>query len=253
MVCFLNSLGMKRIAFLFPVLFASQVALGQTPVMTGLDAQQNILELGDSPNATSVRLYDNRYEGVKGTPYFYEDWADATITSKNTVFKDLQVKFNVVENELFYRNAAGKEFILKAQFVDDFTLKGKTAVYPVTFKKYEALASEDIKLAGTFVIPVYDGKQVQLVKLPQKLLIKANFDGPYKSGNTYDEFRDEQVYYLIGPGRAVSKTKLNKRALLKALPGNQQDELENYIKAGQLDVNTEAGWAKVLAYYESLH
>ncbi|MHA6247898.1 hypothetical protein ACXYMU_08195 [Pontibacter sp. CAU 1760] len=244
---------MKRIALLFPVIFVSQVAFGQTPTITGFDAQQNILELGDSPNATSVRLYDNRYEGVKGTPYFYEDWAEATITSKNTIYKDIQVKFNVVENELFYRNAAGKEFILKPQYVDNFTLKGQTVVQPVTFKKFEALAAEDLKLASTFVIPIYDGKQVQLVKLPQKLLVKANFEGPYKSGNTYDEFRDEQVYYLIGPGKGVSKVKLNKRALLKALPGNQQDKLENYIKARQLDVNAEAGWAKVLAYYESLH
>lgn len=242
---------MKRIALFIPIAFASQMALAQTNEPTGLDAERNLAELGNSRNATMVRTYDNRYQGVRGTPFFNEDWAKATITTNNTIYENVDVKYNLYENELLYRKPDGKEFVLTNANVDGFVLRDGKSKQGHPFKKFPALAAEDAKLAQQFVLALHDGRKVQLVMVPQKLMVKANFKGPYSSGNKYDEFQDMQSYYLIGPEQAVQKVKLNKKSLLKALP-DKQDQVEKYIATEGIDASTAAGWVKALAYYESL-
>jgi len=242
---------MSRLALLLPFAFASHLAVAQTDQPIGLDAERNLMELGSSTNATMVRTYDNRYEGMKGTPYFMEEWAKATIYANNTLFENVEVKYNVYDDEILYRNPKGKEYILKPFKIDNFVLKDGRTQQEYIFKKYPALATEDAKFAQHFVLVLHEGKELQLVMVPQKHLMKANYKGPYSAGNKFDEFQDLQSYYLLGPAKAVQKVKLNRKNLLKALPG-EQDKVEAYINSKQLDATTAQGWAAALAYYESL-
>ncbi len=245
---------MNRFALIIPALFFSQLAFSQVDQIVspvGVDAQQNLLELGNPPNSSMVRLFDNRYEGVKGSPFFNAEWVKATVSSNKTLYDNLEVKYNVNENEILYRNPDGKEFVLKPQHVDSFTLKDGKSITGVLFKKFPALASHDPKLANQFAVALYEGAQMQLVMVPQKNFIKANFEGAYNSGNAYDELRDDYNYFLIAPTQAVNKVKLTKRNFLKALPANQ-GKVEKYIESERLDMNTENGWIKALVYYESL-
>ena len=211
---------MSRLALLLPFAFASHLAVAQTDQPIGLDAERNLMELGSSTNATMVRTYDNRYEGIKGTPYFMEEWAKATIYANNTLFENVEVKYNVYDDEILYRNPKGKEYILKPFKIDSFVLQDGSTQQEYTFRKFPALAAEDAKLAQHFVLVLHEGKEVQLVMVPLKHLVKANYKGPYSAGNKFDELQDLQSYYLLGPDKAVRKLKLNKKSLLKALPGD---------------------------------
>lgn len=242
---------MNRFALLLPFAFASHFVVAQTDQLIGLDAERNLVELGSSTNATMVRTYDNRYEGIKGTPFFNAEWAKGTITANNTLFKNLEVKYNVYDGEILYRNPQGKEFILMPSKVDSFVLQDGVTQQEYTFNKFPVLATEDAKLAQHFVLVLHDGKEVQLVMVPQKHLVKANFKGPYSAGNRFDELQDLQSFYVLGPDKAVNKVKLNKKNLLKALQG-KQDKVEAYINSEKVDATTAQGWVKALAYYESL-
>ncbi|MCJ8163562.1 hypothetical protein MKJ04_01825 [Pontibacter sp. E15-1] len=242
---------MNKFALLFPALAISCAAFSQSAEPSGIDAQRNLMELGSPPNSSVVRVYDNRYEGVKGTPFFYIDWMKATITSGNKLYDNLEVKYNVIDNELLYRNPDGKEFVLRPQFVDSFTLRDSLLTPGLTFRKYAALANVDPALSNRFAVSLYHGTKLQLVMVPQKNFIKANFEGPYSSGNKYDEIRDDQRVYLLAPENSVQQVKLSKKNLLKALP-DKQDEVQRYLSANKTDASTTAGWIKALAYYESL-
>jgi hypothetical protein len=209
------------------------------------------MELGNGTNATTVRTYDNRYEGVKGTPFFNEEWAKASITANNTLYENVDVKYNAHEGNVLYRNPEGNEYILEAHKIDQFILKDNKTKRDYTFKKFPVLASKDPKLLYGFAAVIYEGNNLQLVMVPVKILVKANFKGPYTSGNKYDELQEEQVYYLIGPKQTVNKIKLSKKSLLKALP-DKQDQVVKYIASERLDVGSDAGWAKAMAYYETL-
>ncbi|GAA4427250.1 hypothetical protein GCM10023188_10120 [Pontibacter saemangeumensis] len=242
---------MCKFAFLFTIAFASHIALAQTSQPIGIDAERNLAELGSSTNATMVQVYDNRYEGIKGTPYFKEHWAKATIAANNTVYKNVEVKYNVYESNLLYRTPKGAEYVLLPARVDSFLLVDGVTQQKFMFRKFPALAAEAPKLGQHFALVLHDGKQVQLVMVPQKHLMKADFKGPYSAGNKYDELQDLQSYYLFGPDQTFIKVKLNKKSLLKALPG-KQDKVAAYIAAERLDAGNAQGWAKALAYYESL-
>ncbi|GAB3531795.1 hypothetical protein GCM10027443_14660 [Pontibacter brevis] len=243
---------MTKFALLLPLALASQVAFAQsasTPV--GLDAERNLAELGNGMNATMVRTYDNRYEGVKGTPFFREDWNKATITNKNTVYRNVDVKYNVYENVLLYRSDDEKEFVLNPSKVDSFVLTDSKTKKGYTFKQVPALATQDVKLLSQFVVVLHEGEKVQLVMVPEKAFVKADFKGAYSSGKTYDELVDSQSFYLIGSDKTVNKVKLNKKSLLKALP-DKKDKVQDYAASNNLNLNSGEGWAKALAYYETL-
>lgn len=242
---------MNRFALLFPVAFASHLVLAQTDRPIGLDAERNLAELGNGKNATMVRTYDNRYEGMKGTPYFNAEWGKATLTAGKNLFHNVEVKYNAYDNHILFRNASGQEFILDPSKVDSFVLRDSKTKQEYRFKKLEELASQNPKLAQRFVLALYDGKGMQFVMVPQKNLVKASYKGAYNTGNKYDELQDEQSYYLLSSPSSVSKVKLNKKGLLKALP-DHQGKVESYITAERIDASSEAGWVKALAYYESL-
>lgn len=241
---------MNRFAILFPLAFATQVAFAQS-APTGLDAQGNLADLANGNSANLVRTYDNRYEGVKGTPFFIDDWRKATLTNNKTLYSNVDVKYNIYENNILYRSADGKEFILEPTKVDSFVLTDKNTKQEYDFRQVPALAAQDAKFVNQFVVILHEGKQSQLIMVPEKTLVKADFKGPYSSGKAYDELVDSQSFYFVGPDKKVTKVKLNKKNLLKALP-DKQNKVQEYISSENLDLNSGAGWAKALAYYESL-
>jgi hypothetical protein len=242
---------MKRLVMILPLVVMTRLAMAQTDAPIGLDAERNLAELGNGNNATTVRFFDNRYEGMKGSPYFNEEWAKADITANKTIFRNVEVKYNAYESHIRYRNPEGAEFILEAFKIDQVVMKDSKTNLVYVLKSFPALASLDPQLAKGFAVPLYEGSNVQFVMVPVKNLIKANFKGPYSSGNKYDELQDDKLYYLMVPNQTVSKVKLTKKSLLKALP-DKQDQVDKYITSERLNASLESGWVKALAYYETL-
>ena len=47
------------------------------------EARQNLMELGSMDGTGSVKTFDNRYEGTKGTPYVFETWLPGEVFLKS--------------------------------------------------------------------------------------------------------------------------------------------------------------------------
>lgn len=236
--------------FLLPLIGATAKAQGSTPA--GADAEQNLNYLGRASASPGnlVRIFDNRYEGIKGTPYFWPDWSEATITLDNRDFQGLKAKFNVYENNLVYLNDKGQLRVLEAHQFEEFELLDSLGQSRVHFTKVPEIAQLDEKYGNRFVRVLYQHGANSFIALPAKELLKADYSGPYSANRKFDEFIDKPLYFVIKEGQ-VKEVKLGKRSFFALFPENQ-NAISAYIRQQKIDMNSEQGWLKALAYYHGL-
>jgi len=233
-------------------IFVAPLAMAQN-IPTGTAAQQNLNELGDANNISGmVMTYDQRYEGVKGSPFFFNKWGRATIhTSGNFIFDNVPLKYNVYENVVQFQKGDGKTYLLSPNSIDSFVLKDSLGASSYTFKKVPEISGLIDNPSDRFALILHEGKKTMMVLLPKKSLVKADFKGGYSAGRTFDEFVSEDSYYLIKQGQDPQKIKLSKRNLLEALQDKQQ-QVQAFIGKQNIDANTEKGWVQTLTFYDGL-
>ena len=133
-------------------------------VPQGYEAKENLRELGSMDGTGNVRTFDNRYEGVKGTPYVFEEFhpGEVYLKTKNKVaVQDLN--YNCFENELVYLDPATKVIRVMNRFqVDLFTIRDGDRVLtfvPVKLGDDEqTIFAEVLYNKGSIVYKVY-GKE----------------------------------------------------------------------------------------------
>lgn len=244
---------MKKYSLAFLLIlacFASHAQSSSQP--TGLDAERNLKEIGDNSNLTGVvKTFDNRYEGVKGSPYLFDEWTEANVAIKgDKIYTDVRVKYDILEDNLLYKNTKGSVYVINAGSVDYVELKKPVSGKNLIIKSSITLGAAP-GITNKFYFPLYEGPNIQLVKMIEKNLIKASYKEAYSAGRTFDEIKTKEVYYFLRSGEPAEKVKLNKKQLL-SLFGAQKSAIEAYVKEANVDVNSEEGWIKVLVYYESL-
>ncbi|MCX2739383.1 hypothetical protein [Pontibacter anaerobius] len=242
---------MKIMYLLLLLAFSGQLVLAQSTRLSGLEADNNLRLLGTDGTSSAVRLFDNRYAGVKGNPFFRNEWCKAKIYMGNLVFEDVNVKYDLYDNKLLIKNSEGKVYEALPVKVNQLELQDSLTHQTYVMKRADAMGAADLQLAQRLAISIYEGDKVKLYLMPQKTLLKASYQESYSANRTQDEFVYKEDYYLITPGNAVKNVKLSKRNLLKALP-NKQKEVEAYIASERINLGTASGWAKALAFYESL-
>ncbi|WP_242928137.1 hypothetical protein [Pontibacter vulgaris] len=231
-----------------PVCFAQQ----QNNIPTGLNAQQNLNELASDRIGGLVRTYDNRYSGIKGTPFFLENWGKASLVlNGKTKYDNVVLKYNVYDNTILYRKPDGSVLELNTNNLDYFILQDSLGLKNYMFKRTPELAAIDKKAGTQFNAILYEGSKYKLLLNPSKSLLKADYKGGYSANRTHDELLTENAYYIVKSDKTAQKVKLNKKNLLKVL-ANEQQKVQAYLEKEKIDAGTEDGWIKVLNYYESL-
>ncbi|RNI30677.1 hypothetical protein [Rufibacter latericius] len=251
--------ALKGTVFLALGLMDASIAFSQTNAPLGAAAQMNLDALAAGGNSATVRLYDNRYEGLKGSPFFMDAWAPGQIelkagnTGKTQIIKDLQLKYDVFSNLLVAVSPNSKDTLqISTSPVISFSLNLPTGGNPLEFRRISEAQAFDPTLANEFFAVLHDSKdgKVALVKRIAKKKVEANFKGPYSAGQTYDELVNETNYYVVANGK-MQRVKLNKKSMVEALP-NQADKLKAYISSQKLSMSSEADLIKVASYYQTL-
>jgi len=242
---------MRKLWLVLLLMISGHIVVAQKKKAEGQVLQQNLNELARPNNLYGVvDLSDNRYEGVRGTPFFNDNWGTATISIKDVVFDNVSVKYNVYDNKLLY-NTDGRLMELDLDNVTSFDLKDSLGLHTYHFRKINSLTDVEHKLNEKFAIVLHDGDKSKLLRLPSKRMIKADFKGTYSSGITYDELVNEEDIYFINTAGELQKVKLNKRNLTNLLNDKKQ-QIASYIESEKINTETMNGWGKVLAYYETL-
>jgi hypothetical protein len=226
--------------FLIPLLAVAQ----NTTSPQGLDQQQNVDALGGNSNL--VRTYDNRYQGVKNSPYFMEDWYIGDVVLENGArYEKVLLKLNTYADELVMRRKdKADSLVIDKKQVKRFTISLREEAESVfNFVKLKHKGAPE----GEYFHEMVAGKYSLLGKY-KKSILKADFQGGYSAGRYHDEYVPNTNYFVIGPDIPEPlKLKTSEKALLKQL--NDKGSLAKFMKDTQPDLKTEKGLIAVIQHY----
>ncbi len=188
--------------------------------------------------------FDSRYEGVKGSVYFNEDWQKGAIFLSDGRKGEVEkMNFNIYENELEFARSENYIYSLSITQVDKFTLESDAGQN--LFVKAEIPGKDE----PVYMLQKVDGN-ASFYEVPKVTFKEANYQGAFPTGNPYDEYVKGSDYY-VRVNDQLTKVSLNKKGIKKAFPGHQK-ELQKYIKRQNLRMKEELDWIKTIEYFNSL-
>lgn len=237
------------LSFVISITLSLTAAMAQE--MSEPEKQQNLQNLGTSDLSGMVRTYDERYEGVKGHPLFFEDWVTGSVLLENNQEYQAELQYNVHTDELIVKQKGRDPVILDKERVRAFSMGVNDAANMANFVKASYLEHELPRVKeDKYVQVLYDGETV-LYAINRKPLNKANYKGAYNTGQTYDEFGElDASYYFVGP-HGVKKMKNNEKSVLKALGDKKDGKLADYIEEQNLDLQDRTDLVELIMYYEN--
>jgi uncharacterized protein YdeI (BOF family) len=211
--------------------------------MKSAAALRTNLEQFSQSNAgnTTVMLFDDRYEGIKGTPFVYADWRKSTVMLKDSsIYYDVDVILGTFEN-VFYMKDGKESLKLDHQRIDKIIFKNENRIFVNT--KIRNLPIKNVD----FVELLVEGRN-NLYVLKTKKLIKADLKGGYADDVRYDEYVDTKPqYFFQDESGKIHIVKLNKKDIFALFP-NSQPKIESIVNTEKLDLKSEISLIKIILY-----
>jgi hypothetical protein len=154
-------------------------------------------------------------QDTKGNRYLYESWVDGSVTGVNgVVYNSPKYRYNYdkINKKLFMLLDTTTIVELSSEDIAGFNLKTDGQV--LVFERIKN--STDLN----FYQAVYkNDKGYSLYKLLTTKFKKADYqtNGIIESGNKYDEYIDEQVYFILSPKGELIKISFKKKNIEKVL------------------------------------
>ena len=190
----------------------------------------------------SQKIIEDRYEGIKGSPYAFKEWHPATII--NTEAKAIEVtaiNYNALTQDIEVKKASQFIALAPAWYVRIIIHVSDTE--DIIFQR-AFLTS----LQNNFMQLVYEGDQVQLYKKIEKDISTKTFNDVGKTREV-KRFVGQIRYYLV-ENEEVMNFKLNKKDFLKKI-GNRK-AVEGFLKKNKLKLNKEGDLIELMKFYDTL-
>jgi len=190
----------------------------------------------------------HRYDGVKGNPYFFDHFVKGNIIATSAdSFQDMELNYNGYSKEFEVRQGnkyveLNKRVYMRVEILPEDN-PGLNLEFPLVFQRGFQLNWND-----KFGLIIYSGKRIKFIRdidvvLTEKVLQDVGKTVKFKS------FYDKGNYYFLIDGE-LSTIRLKDKKILAAL--GHGDELQKYARENNIDMETEAGVRKILAYWEKL-
>ncbi|MBN2697693.1 MAG: hypothetical protein JXR52_02620 [Bacteroidales bacterium] len=210
------------------------------------EAKENVINLGVSDAFGNIQTFDNRYEGVKGTPFIFEEWhpGEVYLSDKKKVFFN-DINYNAFENEIVYMEVgSNRARVMNKYIVDLFRLFGKDTL---TFVPLQLPGGKDKIFANV----LYNRNSV-VYKVFKKEFIKANYEGGYSADRRYDEFVDKvDLFFRKYDDDILYKVRRSKKYMISAFP-EQSREITKFIKSNNLKFKDEQDIVALMGYFDGL-
>ncbi len=207
---------MKKLnTVLITLLWASSLWC-QSPAPASVENSVSRLNQVNNSSKTGLIPYFNlRYDGIKGSKFFYEDYTEGELwMSKERHYdKEYTYKFDESENTVQVKTKEGKEISLLSHEIEVVKLKIKGSTVTYLRAEVPGGAGEHRLFQVLFV-----GKKYSLLKLPGKKMVKEERTGGYNTGEIYHEYIATHRYFLQTGQKTAVEIKMTKRSLLKAMP-----------------------------------
>jgi hypothetical protein len=211
---------MKRVIFYVIIAFCPIISFSQLPAQykSGETAEDNLNRIINlTPTGTGGMGFDTRYEGIKGSPQFFEKLIPFFVKlSGQDEYLKLTGDLDIYENRLVFNHPkTGNLLSIPALYVTEVIVQqeGNEILFRTT-QNYKF--DKEMKVIRFF--QVMNEGPFQLIKMPQKEYIKADYRNAYSAGRKYDEFLTEYKYFVSGRDSIYHAIQLNKKSLVKILP-----------------------------------
>lgn len=218
--------------------------LAQIPAQTITEQDLQSFSEGRTFVKTNINAL---YEGVKGTPYFNDEWLTGDVYFQDTTeINKISIRYNIYTDELeFINNTSGQVFVINSDKISGFRFHEPEN--PLYFK-YMSLKPKKPDEKSFFQI-LYEGKTRLLLK-HKKQFIQADYKGAYASGNKYDEYKDDKIYYLVKDDEPAQRIKLTNKSVLSALE-DDQPVLKEYASDNKIDCTNPEDIIRLLKFYDN--
>ncbi len=215
--------------------------------LEGYAAQENLRTYA-TPNTTSqVYTFDNRYEGVKGTPYVFTEWYPGEIFLKGKKKVKLnELNYNCFNSEIVFRETKdGPIMQINPYVVDFFILYTPDSV---TFVPVNLPGEKEIR----FVREIYKGESTAYLNYGKEFM-KADYQGGYSADRRYDEFADKkQIYIRLKNESDLIKLKGSRKNIINIF-GDQREKMGKFINNGKPDFKEVLYVKEMMEFYDSLN
>ncbi|PRY90962.1 hypothetical protein [Mongoliibacter ruber] len=210
------------------VVFISGDLIGQS-IST---LKQNDIDMG------RAFRFNPKSDGVKGTPFLYEEAPKAKIALKGgKIYDEIPVNILPEENEVY----------IQIGEMEDDPLLVKNWEWLETFEENPKLFKM-VYLEGKerIVEILYEDGKEKYVALHKKNLIKPTTLKDGYTGPQYETYRPDTRFYKVS-GLSSEEFKGNNSSL-KDISGSKYSQVKSYIKDNKIKTDQSAGMKKVLAF-----
>lgn len=212
--------NMKRLIILTLFTFLSLRGYPQANVIyqRGLSAEENLNAISRlGPYNQGAVGFDTRYEGIKGSTRMLDTLLPSFMQlSGQDYYIQLVTDIDLVNNAVIYIHPKTKKlFSLPVDMISELIIikNGQELIYRTTLGK---VFEKEMK-PQRFCQVLKDG-QYQFIKIPLKSLVKADYKGAYSADRRYDEYKENNKYYLLSSDSVFHQIQLNKKSVLKLYP-----------------------------------
>ncbi|GAB3518053.1 hypothetical protein [Emticicia fontis] len=246
---------MKAISFAAIFFFSVTTLLAQENKMQDAMVFNNLPNSDGTPGRTQNTLaaYDTRYEGVKGSRYFIDEWLTGQLVfvKENTKApKSVPLKYDTNKKEVLFKRSVGDSIIVNPAQITGFIINDAAHNISYPFVKFEGLKTEGGTVPVAYLMVLYKNK-TSLLKYVSKMMQKANYSGAFSVDRRYDEYLDNSEFFIQKPDGSLSRAKLKKSSVVKAL-SDKEEQIEAYIKKENISFKNEYDLARVVDYYNGL-
>jgi hypothetical protein len=177
-------------------------------------------------SGTTVKAFDNRYEGIKGTHMFLEDFKRGSVLLRTTLYKKVLLNYDAVNDlVLIQRDLKTDAFELRKDMVSEFTLSDNGEVF-----HFVRLVKDS---NPSYFLELLNGKTSIYCK-SIKILQRTEIGGAYNnSDNTSDQFKMQNSFFTLKDGELVEFT-LSKKGLTKFFP-EKEKQITAALKGKKID------------------
>ena len=191
---------------------------------------------------------DNKYQDVKGSPYYFDEWENADLTlNDGKQFSNVKVKLNMLSQEIICQNSNGTEITLRDGITKRLILHDTTAAD----KRPTHLFTSNIpfieKDTSYPVFEVLTEGKASLLSLTKKRI--SNASDAMLANNAKEFTSVETVYIYLNSNLKKCEKKSD---FFIALFSDKKDNIINFIKANNLKCRNRDEMMRVVSYYNTL-
>ena len=215
---------MKKTMFILIIVILSEPVNAQVnnPYQAGITAEENLRAVSNL-SATSIGGvgFDTRYKGVKGSPMLF-DTLMLSYLKIDSQDKYLEVHSNIdlVSNSLLLLNPKTRQLIYVSgnKIAELIIINGDNDMIFRTMSgtNFNKSSAEHI------FYQLLNNDPYQLIKVPIKEFIEADYKQAYSPGRQYDEFNTIYKYYVISADGTLHQCQLSEKSLSKIFPEKKE-------------------------------